>query len=410
MSENIKFEVTNEKAHKIPVKSHNNAKHDVRFEITDNLKHDRVRFKNNSHAIEVPTHNSHKIVPKNTVINLKENPKNISKLLTVNDTKNDFVIQIKNDTKHKRRSDSKHPSTHATLSKAESKSSLRSDHKILIKSDSKSTLRSVESKSDLKSLSGTLPRRESSDTVKGNSLNRTLQKVDSKSTLKSETISTTDAPSSNSTQTKRSLESMTDEEIIEENLKELLEHKNHEERKANGRVVALALAFLVIFIALYNFYLKPWLSDTQKDFHLTGILGPLLIMIAYGGWVALLAKRDKQRQVLFEQHLEEVMERNKIELAKKAKLLKKKKKMEDEQRKANEKVAKQQRLGSHRPSFREKLFGPRTPALQPSTNFLTIAVTAAAPSQIVVESKKNRLERMDALVLPHPPVRTGSAP
>lgn len=102
------------------------------------------------------------------------------------------------------------------------------------------------------------------------------------------------------------------------------------------------------------------------------------------------------------------MERNKIELAEKARLLRKKK-LEETKRKEKEKTAKLNRLG-HRPSFREKLFGTRTPALQPSANLLTIAVTAAAPSQIVVESKKKRLERMDALVLPHPPIRTGSAP
>ncbi|XP_053947631.1 uncharacterized protein LOC128856357 [Anastrepha ludens] len=406
MSAHIGFEVKNEKNHTNQVKPYNNAPNDVRFEITDNFKHDRVRFKNTPPTIIVPTHNSHKNVPKNLATQLKESgnkseSKHISNILTVNDTKNDFVIQIKNDTKHKRKSDAKlTPSTHSTLSKAESKTSLKSDHKILIKSDSKSTIRSGESKNDLKSLSGTLPRRESNDTVKGNSLNRTLQKVDSRATLKSETISTTSVPSS--THGKKSLESMTDEEIVEENLKELLENKNREERKANGRLIALIVAFLVIFIALYN----SWLKDARG---LAGILVPALIMISYAGWVVLLAKRDKQRQVLFEKHLEEVMERNKIELARKAKLIKKKKQIEEAKRKENEKAAKQQRLG-HRPSFREKLFGVRTPALQPSTNLLTIAVTAAAPSQIVVESSKKHLQRMDALVLPHPPVRTSSIP
>ncbi|XP_011179048.1 uncharacterized protein LOC105210032 [Zeugodacus cucurbitae] len=418
MTGHIKFEVKNEKNNGNLVKPYNNAKHDILAQKRDNLSKDRVRFQNNIHTVIVPTHHSHsrtlpKTLPKNGVkhfneIVAKSDPKHISKILTVNDTNNDFVIQIKNDTKHRRRSDIKNGvPIHSTLSKAESKTSLRSDHRILIKADSKSTLRSADSKNDLKSLSGTLPRHASNSTLKSNNLGKPLHKCDSKATLRSETISTTDIPSGStagSTHAKKSLESMTDEEIIEENLKELLENKNREERKANGRLIAVIVAFLVIFVGLYNMWLK-------KANGLAGILVPAIIMVSYGGWVVLLAKRDKQRQVLYEKHVEEVMERNKIELAEKARLLRKKK-QEEAQRKEKEKkekAAKLNRLG-HRPSFREKLFGTRTPALQPSANLLTIAVTAAAPSQIVVESKKKRLERMDALVLPHPPIRTGSAP
>uniref|UniRef100_A0A034WNZ8 Uncharacterized protein n=1 Tax=Bactrocera dorsalis TaxID=27457 RepID=A0A034WNZ8_BACDO len=414
MSGYIKLEVKNEKNNSYSAKPQNNtAKHDILLEKRDNFKNEHVRFKNNIHTVIVPTHHSHsrtlpKTLPKNGVKHYNENlaksdPKHISKILTVNDTNNDFIIQIKNDTKPRRKSDTKTTAhTHSTLSKAESKTSLRSDHRVLIKTDSKSTLRSGESKNDLKSLSGTLPRHASNSTLKSNSLGKPLHKSDSKATLKSEAISITDVSSASSTHAKKSLESMTDEEIIEENLKELLENKNREERKANGRLIAAIVAFLVIFVGLYNMWLK-------KANGLAGILVPVIIMVSYGGWVVLLAKRDKQRQVLYDKHVEEVMERNKIELAEKARLLRKKK-AEEAKRKEKEKAAKLNRLG-HRPSFREKLFGTRTPALQPSANLLTIAVTAAAPSQIVVESpKKKRLQRMDALVLPHPPMRTGSAP
>lgn len=250
MCEYIKFEVKNEKNPNNFVKSNNNLKNDLHFEKHDNRRAERVHFPNNLHTVIVPTHhtNAHNkaAARKNATAPVKEEenrlksePKNISKLVTVNDTKNDFVIHIKNDThkhkrkpedeiKHKRKTDTKHTTqTHATLSSAESKTSLRSDHRILIKSDSKSTLRSGESKGDLKSLSGTLPRHEAYGTVKGNSLNRSLHKVDSKATLKSETVSTTDISIAGSSgHTKKSLESMTDEEIIEENLKELLENKN----------------------------------------------------------------------------------------------------------------------------------------------------------------------------------------
>ncbi|XP_067639604.1 uncharacterized protein [Eurosta solidaginis] len=393
MSESFKLELKNEKNSTIPLKRQNNVKHDSNFQITDNFKNDRVRFENNGLTVIVPTHRYHKI-------SNKYDNKDISAILTINDTKMDLTKQMKNDTKCKRKVDPKHLPTHSTLSKAESKTSLKSDHKIVLNPDGKPILRSVESKSDLKSLTGSLPRRESTGTVKSYSVNRTLHKVDSKATLKSDTISIIGASSSGSAHAKKSLESMTDEEIIEENLKELLESKNREERKANGRLIAVIVTFLVIFIAFYN----TWLKNAKN---LAAILMPVLIMISYGGWVVLLAKRDKQRQVLFAKHLEEVMERNKIELAQKAKLIRKKK-MEEAKLKEDEKAAKEQQRLTKRPSFREKLFGTRTPTIQPSTNLLNIAVTAAAPSQIVVDSKKKRLERMNALVLPHPPVRTGS--
>lgn len=237
MSETIKFEVRNEKNNGNLVKPNNNAKHDILLEKRDNFKNERVRFKNNIHTVIVPTHHPHsrtlpKTLPKNGVKHLNEHlaksdPNHISKILTVNEKNNDFIIQIKNDTKEKRKSDAKQAtSIYSTLPKAESKTSLRSDHKTLIKTDSKSPLRSSESKNDLKSLSGTLPRHASNGTLKNNTLGRPLHKSDSKATLKSEAISITDISSGSSTHAKKSLESMTDEEIIEENLKELLENKN----------------------------------------------------------------------------------------------------------------------------------------------------------------------------------------
>ncbi|KAL9881835.1 uncharacterized protein ACN427_009961 isoform 2-T2 [Glossina fuscipes fuscipes] len=107
--------------------------------------------------------------------------------------------------------------------------------------------------------------------------------------------------------------SIVDDEIIQKNLRELMDKKNREERKANGRLVAVILASLVIFLAIYHAWIR-------KSGLLAGILVPAVIMISFGGWVVVLTKRDKARRALFEKYLEEVAMKNKRELEAKAKL------------------------------------------------------------------------------------------
>ncbi|XP_017156379.1 uncharacterized protein LOC108164910 [Drosophila miranda] len=107
---------------------------------------------------------------------------------------------------------------------------------------------------------------------------------------------------------KKSLTSMSDEEIIQENLKEILDLKSREERKANGRLVAVIVCFLVIFLAIYH----AWIQDA-----LAGVLVPAGIMLSYFAWVVVLAKRDKHKRAMFEKHIEEVAMKNKSELEEK---------------------------------------------------------------------------------------------
>uniref|UniRef100_A0A1B0ABY2 Uncharacterized protein n=1 Tax=Glossina pallidipes TaxID=7398 RepID=A0A1B0ABY2_GLOPL len=77
--------------------------------------------------------------------------------------------------------------------------------------------------------------------------------------------------------------SIVDDEIIQKNLRELMDKKN-------------------------------------RSGLLAGILVPAVIMISFGGWVVVLTKRDKARRALFEKYLEEVAIKNKRELEAKAKL------------------------------------------------------------------------------------------
>ncbi|XP_055841298.1 nucleolar protein 58 [Episyrphus balteatus] len=98
------------------------------------------------------------------------------------------------------------------------------------------------------------------------------------------------------------------EKDIEENLKEILGKESREERKANGRLVAVVVASFVIFLAIYH----AWIRKTTV---LAGILVPALIMILYGGWVVILAKRDKRKRQLFEKKIEEVARAQKLHQA-----------------------------------------------------------------------------------------------
>ncbi|XP_016925567.2 uncharacterized protein [Drosophila suzukii] len=110
---------------------------------------------------------------------------------------------------------------------------------------------------------------------------------------------------------RKSITSMSDEEIIQENLNEILELKSREERKANGRLVAVIVCFLVLFLAVYHACVR------KSENSLAGVLVPAGIMLSYGAWVAVLAKRDKHRRAMFERHIEEVALKNKIELEEK---------------------------------------------------------------------------------------------
>ncbi|KAH8375785.1 hypothetical protein KR200_006428 [Drosophila serrata] len=107
---------------------------------------------------------------------------------------------------------------------------------------------------------------------------------------------------------RKSITSMSDEEIIQENLNEILDLKSREERKANGRLVAVIVCFLVLFLAVYHACVR------KTENSLAGVLVPAGIMLSYGAWVVILAKRDKRRQAMFERHIEEVTLKNKTEI------------------------------------------------------------------------------------------------
>lgn len=69
-------------------------------------------------------------------------------------------------------------------------------------------------------------------------------------------------------------------------------HSYQEERKANGRLVAVIIASLVIFLTIYH----AWIRNSGM---LSGIVVPAVIMLSFGVWVIILAKRDKARNELF---------------------------------------------------------------------------------------------------------------
>lgn len=64
---------------------------------------------------------------------------------------------------------------------------------------------------------------------------------------------------------------------------------SQDERKANGRLIAVAVAFSCIFIAIYHVWIR-------KNGVIAGVLVPASIMFLYGGWVVFLAKRDKKKR------------------------------------------------------------------------------------------------------------------
>ncbi|KNC26485.1 hypothetical protein FF38_08624 [Lucilia cuprina] len=290
------------------------------------------------------------------------------------------------------------------------------------------------------------------------------------STITSKTETSTTLGDPNMGAIKKRLESMTDEEIIQRNLRELMEKKNREERKANGRLVAVILASLVIFLAIYH----AWIRNPENK--LAGVLVPAVIMLSFGGWVVVLAKRDKARRQMFEKYLEEVAIKNKQELEAKSKSKTKKphdKKLSNEillhfeneinkdhlstattsilknndhrkhrkhrnasnsdgysttssssSKKSSHYATKDLRV--KRPSIRQKLFRqsgiyhmPNTTVNATQTLVQAVINTpvpqcaepliSAAPPKTLMEKKRKRLQRLDALQVPAM-VRMSSAP
>ncbi|KAL5278646.1 hypothetical protein ACFFRR_003341 [Megaselia abdita] len=99
---------------------------------------------------------------------------------------------------------------------------------------------------------------------------------------------------------------LTDDEFIEINLKVLNERKSRDERKANGKLIAVIVAFSCIFIAIYH----VWNSSRKTALPIAGILVPASIMCLYGGWVVFLAKRDKKKRENYQKSLEEEARRH----------------------------------------------------------------------------------------------------
>ncbi|EDW00553.1 GH12927 [Drosophila grimshawi] len=231
---------------------------------------------------------------------------------------------------------------------------------------------------------------------------------------------------------RKSLTSMTDDEIIQENLKEILDMKSREERKANGRLVAVIVAFLVIFMALYH-------ALKRKPAALSGFLVPAGIMLFYGAWVVVLAKRDKHKRAMFERHIEEVALKNKSELEEKHTRIKhsqkgsassslqyvnelasgtehRKKQRRHRQRQREHELkpdglgltadVKVHRLGTKRPSFRQKLFGQtighvKLLEMQCDSVDTDTDTNAPKPSTVVeLSEKRKRMQRFETLPTP----------
>ncbi|XP_068159353.1 LOW QUALITY PROTEIN: uncharacterized protein [Drosophila tropicalis] len=248
---------------------------------------------------------------------------------------------------------------------------------------------------------------------------------------------------------KKSITSMSDEEIIQENLKEILDLKSREERKANGRLVAVIVASLVIFLAIYH----AWIQNLGA---MAGVLVPAGIMLSYGLWVVVLAKRDKHKRAMFERHIEEVALKNKCELEDKHTRLrhsspeadasassslhyvnellpmpKKQKHRRHRQRQRQRDLAgtghghgngtdasssevtvhRSGKNGPKRPSFRQKLFGQTIAHVKlVEMQGDSIDSNSTTDTNLDPAEKRKRLQRMDTM-LPMPQVvRMSSAP
>ncbi|TMW52470.1 hypothetical protein DOY81_002430 [Sarcophaga bullata] len=168
------------------------------------------------------------------------------------------------------------------------------------------------------------------------------------------------------------MESLTDEEIIQKNIRELMDKKNREERKANGRLVAVVLATLVIFLGAYH----AWMKTGGK---LAGVLVPAFIMLSFGIWVVVLAKRDKARRQMFEKYLQEVALKNKQELENKSK---------SKAKKSHERRTSTETLLHHENEIKNKEKLPLK-----TTAAANAGTTAVKPSSLIVKSNDHRKHR-----------------
>ncbi|XP_021705087.1 uncharacterized protein LOC110677824 [Aedes aegypti] len=66
---------------------------------------------------------------------------------------------------------------------------------------------------------------------------------------------------------------------------------SREERKANGRFIAVCVALFLIFLGIYH----AWLRRTAV---VAGVIVPVLIMLLYTAWVLYSAKRHKRKMMM----------------------------------------------------------------------------------------------------------------
>ncbi|XP_058835087.1 uncharacterized protein LOC131692186 [Topomyia yanbarensis] len=66
---------------------------------------------------------------------------------------------------------------------------------------------------------------------------------------------------------------------------------SREERKANGRIIAVCAAIFLIFLGLY----QAWIRRTAV---VAGVIVPVLIMLLYTTWILYSAKRHKQKMLM----------------------------------------------------------------------------------------------------------------
>lgn len=68
-----------------------------------------------------------------------------------------------------------------------------------------------------------------------------------------------------------------------------------EERKANGRIIALCVAVFIIFLMLYH----AWIRRTAYADYIQ-IIVPVFIMLLYTAWVLYSAKRHKRKMIMLQ--------------------------------------------------------------------------------------------------------------
>ncbi|XP_062536615.1 uncharacterized protein LOC134205400 [Armigeres subalbatus] len=68
---------------------------------------------------------------------------------------------------------------------------------------------------------------------------------------------------------------------------------SREERKANGRFIAVCVALFLVFLGIYH----AWLRRTAVA---AGVIVPVLIMLIYAAWVLYSAKRHKRKMMMLQ--------------------------------------------------------------------------------------------------------------